>query len=60
MNLALQAFWFLDWHFDILVLWALSFTGEFNEAEDLLKGLKSRYRDLILLSKVFVAHESSI
>ncbi|XP_075482326.1 uncharacterized protein LOC142522678 isoform X1 [Primulina tabacum] len=41
-NLTNQAFWFLDWHFDILALWALSFTGEFTKAEDLLKGLNSR------------------
>ncbi|XP_073141863.1 uncharacterized protein [Henckelia pumila] len=41
-NVANQAFWFLEWHLDILILWALSFTGEFTKAEDLLKGLKSR------------------
>ncbi|KAG8366277.1 hypothetical protein BUALT_Bualt17G0059700 [Buddleja alternifolia] len=37
-----QAFWFLEWHLDILILWALSYTGELDKAEDLLKGLKSR------------------
>ncbi|KAH6815684.1 Tetratricopeptide repeat superfamily protein [Perilla frutescens var. frutescens] len=37
-----QAFWFLEWHLDILILWALSCTGRFNKAEDLLEGLKSR------------------
>ncbi|KAK6160059.1 hypothetical protein DH2020_003440 [Rehmannia glutinosa] len=37
-----QAFWFLEWHLDILILWALSCTGEFEKAEDLLKGLNSR------------------
>ncbi|KZV32256.1 tetratricopeptide repeat protein 38 [Dorcoceras hygrometricum] len=37
-----QAFWFLEWHLDILILWVLSFTGEFTKAEDLLNGLKSR------------------
>ncbi|KAL6533551.1 hypothetical protein OROMI_027663 [Orobanche minor] len=37
-----QAVWFLEWHLVILISWALSFTGRYNEAEDLLKGLKSR------------------
>ncbi|KAL2510192.1 Tetratricopeptide repeat (TPR)-like superfamily protein [Forsythia ovata] len=37
-----RAFWYLEWHLDILTLWALSFTGEFAEAENLLEGLKSR------------------
>ncbi|KAI3467416.1 hypothetical protein Pfo_024079 [Paulownia fortunei] len=37
-----QAFWFLEWHLDILILWALSCMGEFSKAEDHLKGLKSR------------------
>ncbi|XP_073295130.1 uncharacterized protein [Primulina huaijiensis] len=41
-NLTNQAFWFLEWHLDILIVWALSFTGEFNKAEDLLKGSKTR------------------
>lgn len=48
-----QAFWFLEWHLDILILWALSRMGEFNKAEDLLKGLKSRWGDLSTLSQVF-------
>ncbi|XP_047957690.1 tetratricopeptide repeat protein 38 isoform X1 [Salvia hispanica] len=37
-----QAFWFLEWHLDILILWTLSCTGRFNKAEELLKGLNSR------------------
>ncbi|KAL9149420.1 hypothetical protein ABFS82_12G108900 [Erythranthe guttata] len=37
-----QTVWFLEWHLDILILWALSHTGELNKAEDLLNGLKSR------------------
>ncbi|KAL8518841.1 hypothetical protein ACS0TY_009983 [Phlomoides rotata] len=37
-----QALWFLEWHLDIFILWVLSCIGEFNKAEDLLKGLKSR------------------
>ncbi|CAI9779336.1 unnamed protein product [Fraxinus pennsylvanica] len=37
-----RAFWYLEWHLDILILWALSFTGEFAAAENLLEGLKSR------------------
>lgn len=42
INLTNQAFWFLEWHLDILILWALSYTGEFDKAADLLKGLKTR------------------
>ncbi|XP_073141862.1 uncharacterized protein [Henckelia pumila] len=57
-NVANQAFWFLEWHLDILILWALSFTGEFTKAEDLLKGLKSRCGVLIVLSHTMFAHES--
>ncbi|WRX15260.1 hypothetical protein QQP08_007747 [Theobroma cacao] len=38
-----QANWFMEWHFDVLILWALAFTGEVAKAEDLLKGLKSRF-----------------
>ncbi|XAR64959.1 hypothetical protein NMG60_11008868 [Bertholletia excelsa] len=34
--------WYLEWHFDILILWALAATGEIDKGEDLLKGLKSR------------------
>ncbi|XP_048428135.1 tetratricopeptide repeat protein 38-like isoform X1 [Pyrus x bretschneideri] len=37
-----EANWYLDWQFDILVLWALAYTGEISRAEELLKGLKSR------------------
>ncbi|KAM7251966.1 hypothetical protein ACFE04_023849 [Oxalis oulophora] len=38
-----QAFWFLEWHLDLLILWGLAFTGELSKAEDLLEGLKSRF-----------------
>ncbi|GLT86341.1 hypothetical protein SLE2022_044860 [Rubroshorea leprosula] len=37
-----QAYWYLEWHLDLLTLWALAFTGELSEAEDLLKGLQFR------------------
>lgn len=37
-----QAFWYLEWHLDLLILWALGCTGEYAKAEDLLEGLKSR------------------
>ncbi|KAL3824189.1 hypothetical protein ACJIZ3_020218 [Penstemon smallii] len=37
-----KALWFLEWHLDVLILWALSYTRKFSKAEDLLKGLKSR------------------
>ncbi|GAV67472.1 Phage_C domain-containing protein [Cephalotus follicularis] len=37
-----QAYWYLEWHLDLLITWALAFTGELTKAEDLLKGLKFR------------------
>jgi len=37
-----QAFWYLEWHLDVLILWALASTGAFDKGEDLLKGLKYR------------------
>ncbi|VVA27698.1 PREDICTED: tetratricopeptide [Prunus dulcis] len=37
-----QANWYLEWHLDVLILWALANTGEISKAEDLLKGLTSR------------------
>ncbi|KAJ9172130.1 hypothetical protein P3X46_015409 [Hevea brasiliensis] len=37
-----EANWHLEWHLDLLILWALAKTGELSKAEDLLKGLKSR------------------
>ncbi|XVE84929.1 hypothetical protein DITRI_Ditri17bG0051300 [Diplodiscus trichospermus] len=37
-----QANWFMEWHLDVLILWALAFTKELSKAEDLLKGLKFR------------------
>ncbi|KAG6757078.1 hypothetical protein POTOM_037379 [Populus tomentosa] len=37
-----QANWYLEWHLDVLILWALAKTGEPSKAEDLLEGLKSR------------------
>ncbi|BFG16581.1 hypothetical protein CerSpe_028550 [Prunus speciosa] len=37
-----QANWYLEWHLDVLILWALANTGEISKAEDLLKGLQSR------------------
>ncbi|XWS68890.1 hypothetical protein CRYUN_Cryun04dG0132600 [Craigia yunnanensis] len=43
-----EANWFIEWHFDLLILWALAFTRELSKAEDLLKGLKFR---LSMMSK---------
>ncbi|XP_061336972.1 uncharacterized protein LOC133284033 [Gastrolobium bilobum] len=37
-----QASWYLEWHLDILTVWALAKTGEIPKAQDLLKGLKDR------------------
>ncbi|XWS34929.1 hypothetical protein CRYUN_Cryun21dG0079600 [Craigia yunnanensis] len=43
-----QANWFIEWHLDLLILWALAFNRELSKAEDLLKGLKFR---LSMMSK---------
>ncbi|KAK1420025.1 hypothetical protein QVD17_29537 [Tagetes erecta] len=37
-----RAFWYLEWHLDLLILWALACTGKPSEAQDLLNGLKSK------------------
>jgi hypothetical protein len=37
-----QVHWHLEWHLDVLILWALGCTGEYAKAEVLLEGLKSR------------------
>ncbi|KAG5521108.1 hypothetical protein RHGRI_033614 [Rhododendron griersonianum] len=37
-----QAFWYVEWHLDVLIVWALASTGAFDKGEDLLKGLKDR------------------
>lgn len=38
-----QANWYIEWHLDSLTLWALASSGELSKAEELLKGLKSRW-----------------
>ncbi|XP_047319886.1 tetratricopeptide repeat protein 38-like [Impatiens glandulifera] len=37
-----QSCWFLEWHLDVLILWALGCSGELSKAEDLLSGLRSK------------------
>ncbi|XP_026409780.1 tetratricopeptide repeat protein 38-like isoform X2 [Papaver somniferum] len=37
-----QSVWHIQWHLDILILWALSRTSKITEAETLLKEMKSR------------------
>ncbi|KVI05592.1 hypothetical protein Ccrd_016084 [Cynara cardunculus var. scolymus] len=37
-----RAFWYLEWHLDLLILWALACTEKSSEAQDLLDGLKSK------------------
>ncbi|KAJ1423568.1 Tetratricopeptide-like helical domain superfamily [Sesbania bispinosa] len=37
-----QANWYIEWHLDVLTVWALAKTGKISKAEDLLKGLKDR------------------
>ncbi|KAK8522461.1 hypothetical protein V6N13_115428 [Hibiscus sabdariffa] len=41
-----QANWFVEWHLDLLILWALAFTKELSKAEDLLNGLKLRLSEM--------------
>ncbi|KFK44628.1 hypothetical protein AALP_AA1G283300 [Arabis alpina] len=37
-----QANWYLEWHLDILIIWALAKVGETSKAYELLEGLKFR------------------
>ncbi|XP_019095160.1 PREDICTED: tetratricopeptide repeat protein 38-like isoform X2 [Camelina sativa] len=37
-----QANWYLEWHLDILIVWALAKVGETSRAHELLEGLKFR------------------
>ncbi|XP_010551491.1 PREDICTED: tetratricopeptide repeat protein 38 isoform X2 [Tarenaya hassleriana] len=37
-----QACWYLEWHLDILTIWALTKVGETSKAQKLLDGLKFR------------------
>ncbi|XP_065860910.1 uncharacterized protein [Euphorbia lathyris] len=37
-----EAYWYLEWHLDVLILWALAKTDEQSKAEELLRGLKSK------------------
>ncbi|XP_031386273.1 tetratricopeptide repeat protein 38 isoform X2 [Punica granatum] len=38
-----QTYWHIEWHLDLLCLWALACVGEVSKAEELLGGLKSRF-----------------
>ncbi|CAH8253428.1 unnamed protein product [Arabidopsis lyrata] len=42
VRLTNQANWYLEWHLDILIVWALAKVGETSRAHELLEGLKSR------------------
>lgn len=46
--LNVQANWYIEWHFDVLIVWTLAKVGEISKAEDLLKGLKNRWKCYIL------------
>ncbi|KAK1349205.1 Tetratricopeptide repeat protein 38 [Heracleum sosnowskyi] len=37
-----KQFWHLEWHLDLLILWALACTGKQSDAENLFEGLKCR------------------
>ncbi|GMH15337.1 hypothetical protein Nepgr_017178 [Nepenthes gracilis] len=41
-HLTNQTIWYVEWHLDLLSLWALATTGEHPAAKNLLDGLKSR------------------
>ncbi|KAL8241601.1 hypothetical protein R6Q59_011903 [Mikania micrantha] len=42
-----RAFWYLEWHLDLLILWALACIGKASEAQDLLNGLKLKVSTMI-------------
>jgi hypothetical protein len=42
VRLTNQANWYLEWHLDILIVWALAKVGETSRAHELLEGLKFR------------------
>ena len=37
-----QENWYMSWHLDILIVWALAKVGETSKARELLEGLKLR------------------
>ncbi|KAI3867194.1 hypothetical protein MKW92_007266 [Papaver armeniacum] len=43
-----KSVWHIQWHLDILILWALSSTNKIHEAEKLLKEMKSKKTELSL------------
>ncbi|KAL2666905.1 hypothetical protein AAZV13_01G037500 [Glycine max] len=47
-----QENWYMEWHFDVLIVWTLAKTGEISKAEDLLKGLKNRWKCYILQNAI--------
>uniref|UniRef100_A0A7N0U0R5 Tetratricopeptide repeat protein 38 n=1 Tax=Kalanchoe fedtschenkoi TaxID=63787 RepID=A0A7N0U0R5_KALFE len=42
-----RSVWFIEWHLDLLILWALAVTKENSKAEELLEGLKSKLSKMI-------------
>ncbi|KAI3433080.1 Tetratricopeptide repeat protein 38 [Psidium guajava] len=38
-----QKTWYIEWHLDLLTLWALAYLGELSKAAELFSGLKSRF-----------------
>ncbi|RYR59723.1 hypothetical protein Ahy_A05g025661 isoform A [Arachis hypogaea] len=57
--LRLYANWYLEWHLDVLTVWALAKSGKFSEAADLLKGLKERWKCFIFPKK-YLRHYNRI
>uniref|UniRef100_A0A7N0TSG5 Tetratricopeptide repeat protein 38 n=1 Tax=Kalanchoe fedtschenkoi TaxID=63787 RepID=A0A7N0TSG5_KALFE len=42
-----RSVWFIEWHLDLLILWALAVTKESSGAEELLEGLRSKVSRMI-------------
>ncbi|CAM8884388.1 unnamed protein product [Rhodiola kirilowii] len=42
-----KSVWFIEWHLDLLILWALTITREYTKAEELLEGLKLKVSRMI-------------
>ncbi|KAJ8445410.1 hypothetical protein Cgig2_031223 [Carnegiea gigantea] len=41
-----QAIWYMEWHLDVLILWALARTGKLSPAQELIEGLRTRVSNM--------------
>ncbi|XP_026423226.1 uncharacterized protein LOC113319160 [Papaver somniferum] len=53
-----QSVWHIEWHLDILILWALASTNKIAEAESLLNTMKSRKKKESLQTGILLAEAS--